>query len=139
MTVRSASDAAVIALSICQRCAAAAWQRQCRLLRKCRLPVQRTLPAGLATAPPAHHTASRCRCRFNYLGAVLCPLVSKHCFLLSTSHRLRASTIRSHATTKALSAILQKSVREGQMTVAGIDLEGCSVAGLDTCIMLPRW
>lgn len=23
--------------------------------------------------------------------------------------------------------------------MAGIELEGCSVAGLETCIMLPRW
>ena len=25
------------------------------------------------------------------------------------------------------------------MMVAGIELEGLSVAGLETCIMLPRW
>ena len=32
-----------------------------------------------------------------------------------------------------------KSLREGRMTVAGVELEGLSVAGLETCIILPRW
>lgn len=33
----------------------------------------------------------------------------------------------------------QKPLREGQMAAAGIAVEGCSIAGLETCIILPRW